>query len=209
LAVTITAQERPPQILLIHRDGLKPGIEATYRAIEEDAARICADLKCPHPHFALESLTGPKEVWWLNALDSETDKQRVIDAYKSNRPLSEALAAITKRREGLLTTDVEFFVGYRPDSSRSGTWKVAGVRFFAVTVTRKDPPKAGAAFQAPDGSWFVFRALKARDEVGAMAASVNPDTTIFAVRPYWGLPAKEWIDADPDFWKANPSVTAK
>lgn len=198
--------EAPPTILLIHRDGLRPGSEATYRAVEEDAARICADLNCPHPHFAIESVTGPNEVWWLNAFDSEVEKQRVIDAYKSNRPLTEALAGITKRREALLSTDVEFFADYRADLSRSNAWKVAGVRFFAVTVTRREPSKTGVAFQAPDGMCFVFRALEARTQAGAIAAPVDSDTTIFAVRPYWGLPAKEWIDADPVFWMANPKA---
>ena len=201
--------ESAPTILLIHRDGLKAGSEATYRAVEEDAARICADLNCPHPHFAIESLTGPKEVWWLNAFDSDAEKERVIEAYKSNRPLTEALAGITKRREGLLSTDVECFADYRADLSRSGAWKVAGVRLFAVTVTRREPSKTGAAFQAPDGTCFVFRALESRDQAGALAAPVDSNTTIFAVRPYWGLPAKEWIDADPVFWKANPKATRR
>jgi len=91
LAVPLMAQERPSQILQIYRDSLKGGSEATYKAIEEDAARICADLKCPHPHLAIESLTGPKEVWWLNAFASEAEKQRVVSDYANNRPLMAAL----------------------------------------------------------------------------------------------------------------------
>ena len=57
--------ERPPQMLQIVRESLNEGSEAAYRTIEEDAARICADLNCPNAHLAMESLTGPKEVWWL------------------------------------------------------------------------------------------------------------------------------------------------
>ncbi|HEX2342953.1 MAG TPA: hypothetical protein VHI98_20935, partial [Vicinamibacterales bacterium] len=102
LIVMLAAQDRPPQNLLIHRDVLKPGIEATYKAIEEDAARFCAQLKCPNVHLALESIREPKEVLWLTAYESDAEKQKIIDAYAANKPLTEALAGISKRREGLL-----------------------------------------------------------------------------------------------------------
>jgi MacB-like periplasmic core domain len=201
------ARERPPQIVLIHRDALNPGSETTYRAIEEDAARICADLKCPHPHFALESLTKPKEVWWINAFESEAQKQKAIADYKANGPLTSALEGITKRREGLLSMDEETFASYKADLSRGDAWRIAGVRFFEVTVTKGKPRAEGAVFEAPDGTRFIFRALSARDEAGAVAAAGSPEAAVFAVRPYWGFPAKEWIAADPEFWKPNPAVT--
>jgi hypothetical protein len=63
--VALATQERPPQILQIYRDSVKEGGEATFKAIEEVAARACAELEFPHPHLAIESLTGPKEVWYL------------------------------------------------------------------------------------------------------------------------------------------------
>ena len=61
-------------ILQIYREPLKPGSEDAYRAIEEDTARVCANLKCPHPHLAMESLTGPREVWWLETLTIRTSE---------------------------------------------------------------------------------------------------------------------------------------
>ena len=45
LGLPLMAQERPPQSLQIVRKSLKKGGDAAYKAIEEDAARICADLK--------------------------------------------------------------------------------------------------------------------------------------------------------------------
>lgn len=69
LTIPLMAQEHPPRILEIYREPLKASSEATYRAVEEDAARICAELKFPHSHLAIESLTGPKEVWWLNGFE--------------------------------------------------------------------------------------------------------------------------------------------
>lgn len=56
--------------------------------IEEDAARICANLHCPNSHLAMESLTGPKEVRWLTPYESESDRQRVANGYASNHALA-------------------------------------------------------------------------------------------------------------------------
>jgi len=119
LAVILVAPERPPVILQIYREPLKPGRDAVYRAIEEETARVCATLECPHPHLAIESLTGA------------------------------------------------------------------------------------------DGARAIFRQAATRDEESLLAEAGGPETTLFAVRPYWGMPATEWIAADPEFWKVNPLAGVK
>jgi len=203
------AQEQPPAILQIYRDTVKPGREADFKAVEEDAARICAELKFPHDHLAIESLSGPKEVWWLNAFESEDDKQRVADEYAKNPALVAALASIPRRKEGLTESPVNVYASYRADLSRGVPWKVAGGRFFVVTVTEGDPRAEGPVFEAPDGTRFAFRPVATHRQADAAAAAAGPGTRIFAVRPYWGMPAREWIAADPVFWKANPTARAR
>ena len=205
LTMSTAAQERPLSKLLIHRDVLKPGSEATYKTIEEDAARFCAELKCPNVHLALESMTAPTEVLWLTAFESGAEKQKIIDDYAANRPLTAALAGISKRREGLLTTDLDVFTDYRADLSRGDPWKPAGARFVVVTVTKRADRLEGSIFEAPDGTRFALRAFRTREAADA-AAAIGPEARVFAVRPYWGMPAKEWIAADPEFWKVNPVV---
>lgn len=206
LTVSSGAQERPPQNLLIHRDVLKSGVEMTYKAIEEDAARFCAELKCPNFHLALESLREPKEVLWLTAYESEAEKQMIIDAYAANKPLTEALAGISKRREGLLSSDVDHFTAHRADLSRGDPWNPAGARFAVVTMTKRGDRVDGSVYEASDGTRFVLRAFKKRELADAAAAAGGTEARVFAVRPYWGLPAKEWIAADPEFWKVSPAV---
>ena len=198
--------DRPPQILQIVRESLKQGGEAAFKAIEEDAARICADLNCPNSHLAMESLTGPKEVWWLTPYKSESDRQRVADGYASNRPLMAALQDIPRRKQGLVGTPIDILANYRGDLSGQASWKIGGTRFFVVTVTNGDLPVAGAVFEAPDGALFIFRPARSRHEADSLAAEASPGTTTipFEVRPYWGMPAKDWIAADPEFWKPNP-----
>jgi hypothetical protein len=110
LGVPLMAQERPPRSLQIVRESLKQGGEAAYKKIEQDAARICADLKCPNSHLATESLTGPKEVWWLTPYESESDRQRVANGYASNRTLMAALQDIPKRKRVLVGVPIDILV---------------------------------------------------------------------------------------------------
>jgi hypothetical protein len=128
-------------------------------------------------------MTEPREVLWLTAFESETEKQRIIDDYAANRPLTAALAGISKRREGLLRTDVDIFAAYRADLSRGDLWKPAGARFAVVTVMKHAPRSEGSAFEAPDGTRFVFRAFGTRETADAAAAAIGPDARVFAVRP--------------------------
>src|SRR5260370_33317394 len=87
----ILTQPHPRQILQIYRDRLKPGSHAAYGEIERDIARACAELEFPHPYLAIEPLTGPGEVWFLNRWESEAEQKRVADDYAKNAPLVEAI----------------------------------------------------------------------------------------------------------------------
>src|SRR5947208_2387020 len=144
-------------MLQIYRDSLNPGREGDFTAIEEDAARICADLKCPNAHLAMQSLSGPTEVWWLTPYESQADKERVADGYARNAALSAALAGISKRKHGVVGAPMDVLAAHNPDSSR-GSWKIAGARFFVVMLTEGDPHVDAVAFDAPDGTRFLFRA---------------------------------------------------
>jgi hypothetical protein len=204
LAIPIMAQEHPPKILEIYREPVKAGREAAYRAVEEDGARICADMKFPHSHLAIESLSGPKEVWWLNGFESAEDKEQAYSDYARNPALVAALERHAKRKKALTGTGADIFTNYEAVSSQAANWSLAGTRFFVVTVTRRNLAAVGSVFVAPDGTRFILRPVRTRQEADALAARAGPDTVIFAVRPYWGMPAREWIAADPEFWKSNP-----
>src|SRR5213592_2189110 len=88
LPLALLAQQAPPRFMYIHRDSLKRGVDSAYRVIEDEGAQICADLQCPNPYLAIESLNGPHEAWWLNAFASEADTTRVVNAYAANRLLT-------------------------------------------------------------------------------------------------------------------------
>ena len=107
-----------PHILQIVREPLKPGSEAAYDAIERDQARISKAFGCPHPYLGAESLTGPKEVWWFNAYESEDDRQQVYDAYAKNARLLEALQKNSAAKTTLTLPAIEVFARYRSARKR-------------------------------------------------------------------------------------------
>ena len=216
LAVQIAASPQPPQILQIYREPLKPGSEVAYQEIEEDAARISAELGCPHPYLGIESLTGPKEVWFFNGYASPDEWVQVVLAYANNDALLKALKKNGKRKSKLTGKHIETFAKYRPDLSRGAPWILGHGRFLVITVTKsKDSaPMDGTVFEAEKGTRYIVRGFRTREEAdaaagtqgspasGAQAGDVapGPESRVFAVRPFWSFPAKEWIDADPFFW---------
>jgi hypothetical protein len=191
------AQVQTSRVLNIHRDILLPGIEEKYRAIEEDGARICAEMPCPNPYIGIESLTGPKEAWWINGFESDAALKRVGQQYASNRPLTDALNRIAERKKGLIGDSVEVVATYRKDLSRGPRWDVGQGRFLVITVTRGKPAE-GTVFETADGTRYVIRAARTADEA---ESEVREGAQIFAVRQYWSMPSKAWIAADPEFWK--------
>jgi len=187
----LLAQQPPPRFLYIYRDSLKQGVDSSYSALEYGAAQICADLKCPNPYLGLESLSGPHEVWWVNAFVSEADTTRVVNAYAANRPLSEQLEAVAKRKSTLVGTPIKGFAVYRPKLSRGLAWSVAGARFMVVSVTRNRRPAKGSVWEMADSTLYVFRSVRTREEAEPQAGEQGG--RIFAVRPNWSMPAPEWL----------------
>jgi hypothetical protein len=199
-------KEPPTNILQIFRETLKPGCATAYKNVEDDTVRICAELKCPHPHIAIESLTGPAEVWWLNAFESNTEKQRVENAYAENRPLMSALEQNSRRKATMTEPPINIYADYRPHLSRGGPWTLRGARLVVVKITRGDLSTEGSVFEAADGLRYIFKPVTTRQQADAEVVKLGHEARLFAVRPYWGFPAQEWIDADPEFWKGNPNT---
>ena len=192
------AQVHTSQVLNISREFPAPASEEKYRKIEEEAARICAEMMCPNPYIGIESLTGPKEAWWINGFESDAALKRVAQQYANNRQLTDALNGIAERKRGLVADSMEAVATYRKELSHGPRWEVGQGRFLIITVTRGRPATDGTVFETADGTRFVIRAARTADEAESKA---REGAQIFAVRQYWSMPAKAWIAADPEFWK--------
>jgi hypothetical protein len=63
---------------------------------------------------------------------------------------------------------------------------------------------AGTVFEAPDGTRVVVEPAQTRREADVAQARAGQESNVFAVRPSWSFPAREWIAADSSFWQPNP-----
>jgi len=217
-------QAHPPQILEVAREYLKPGAVPAVHKIEVDAAQICIRLKFPHRYLVLESLTGPKEFWYLNAFDSQAELDEVSREYEGNKALKSALAENLKRKAPYLAAEsTNVFLNYRPGLSgelsgelSGGTPWVMGHGRFLVTAWTKGSAgdiqaksasrfagTGGTVFEGPDGNRLVIRAVRTRAEAESMAAAAGVGAHVFAVHPELGWPDEEWVTADPEFWRVR------
>jgi hypothetical protein len=211
LGMQLATQVDPPPILLIHRELLKPENETAYRQIEEDTARLMRaaspltgerQFQFPNAYLAAESVTGPKEVWFLTGWESMADYAHVAAEYeKASASLVSALQANSKKKALLTLEAISVFANYRSDRSRGTPWNLGRGRFLVITITQRSGPFEGSVFETADHTYFVVTAAQTREEANSKAAAAGSEANVFAVRPYWTRPAREWVLADPAFWQ--------
>jgi hypothetical protein len=198
-------QEDTPRFLLIVRERVRPGSEDAYNANEVQIAAACARLQCPHPYLALAPVAGPREVWWLNAFASPEERDALDAAYARNEPLMAALKPLGKRKEEFREQLTSTMTEYRGDVS-GGVLRIAGARFLIVGTSREQRQPHGAVFESSGGERFVIAPANSHAAAEHVAARLGPGAIILAVQSQWSFPAGDWIEADPDFWNANPAT---
>jgi hypothetical protein len=189
-----------PPVLLVHQEAPTSGNEAAYNAIETDTARICRELGCPHPYLAIEALSGPAAVWFINRFDSAAHHQRVVEAYAANDALIVELRQNSARKALLVGPTSSVTAIHRADLDRGTPWRPGIGAFLAITVTRRAQLPAGTVFEAPDGARFVIVSASSRVDAERAANAAGADTRVFAVRPSWSFPDSSWTAADPSLW---------
>jgi hypothetical protein len=198
-----TAQAQPPHILEVAREYLKPDAAPAVHRIEVDAAQICIRLKFPHRYLVLESLTGPKEFWYLNGFASQADLDEVAGEYAGHEALIAALAENLKRKAPYLATkSTDVLLRYRPELSEGTPWLMGYGRFLITAWAKGAAGMAGTVFEAPDGNRLVIRAARTLAEARSIAAA-DVGAHVFAIRPELGWPDDEWVRVDPQFWSVR------
>lgn len=198
-----TVHAEPPRILYIYREFWKPGTQAALNRIETKGARMCVDLKCPHPYLGIESLTGSKEVWYLNGFTSTEEQKRVTEEY-NKKGLFAAMNQFTQKRAPFQSEPgKDGFSNYHPELSHGVPWSMGQGRFLVIVVTKGNPQSDGTVFETEEGVRFIVTPAQTRAEANAKLSSAGPGAKIFAVRPHFSMPAPEWVAADPLFWSSS------
>ena len=174
------AQARPPQILEISRDYLKPDAVAANRKLERRAEDLCRTLGFTHPYLTIESVSGPAEMWYLNGFDSEAEVEKLRLEFQQNTKLLAALDDITRQKVRLKrSASTDEFVNYRSDLSRGDPWIIGQGQFFVIVSFDGDPPMNGTVFEMKGGSRVLVRMTHTSSEARDLAASAGSTARVF------------------------------
>jgi hypothetical protein len=226
----LAAQDPPAPLAWFYREQIKPGKVAAYVRIEEGAARTCARLNCPNPYFAITSLTGPDEVWWINGFDSPETMEKVWHDYGANQEIAQALNAVAESKGDLAFPGTNLMARFHPELSFYTT--PIAPHLISITILRVRPAHVAAfrdarvrvknameragrpqwvyqvASGATETTFIIMTPARSMKEILNTPPLDDPndiivtsETRLYSVSPSMSMPAQSWIDADPDFWK--------
>lgn len=160
-----------PKFLHIFREQVKPGRGAEHAAWEAGWPAAYEKAKGAYNYIALESITGPPEVWYVSPLASQA-------AYGEMMAADEKDAALSAELERLAKGDAEFLTGQSPiqavampDLSYGAFPPVGKMRYYEITTFRVKPGhqaawiaatnayKTATARSAPGASWRTYEVV--------------------------------------------------
>lgn len=194
----ITARRwEAPQILRIDRYTLQPGTEAAVRNLHKQMAKAMVRWNYPQPCLAVESLTGPKEIWCMTGFQSHADQRRVAEAMERNDVLRTALERVQSQIQVLTGSPVHEIATFREDQGLP--WRMGYGHFLTVTTAALEGSIYGTAAGGRYGIWSTRTHREAN-----LRAATAVDARVFTVRAAWGMPAWHWVMRDQEFWMSNP-----
>jgi hypothetical protein len=171
---TALAQSLPttqPKFLHIYREQVKAGRSADHSRWEAGWPAAFEKAKFPDNYIALESVTGPTEVWYLSPYASQA-------AYGESMARQNADAALSAETERLARGDAEFVSEMnaiqavaRPELSHGKFPDLAMMRFWEIETFRVKPGHdeefaaavkayaAAAGRSAPNASWRTYQVV--------------------------------------------------
>lgn len=124
----------PPNVLVIHREYLKPGKGGMLHDRSESAfVRAFAEAKSPYHYFALDSLSGPSRSLFLFSYKSFADWEKETAAIRSDPALGAKIDQATLNDGDLLSGYDAGAMVLRPDLSLN-KGSIDGARYFEITA---------------------------------------------------------------------------
>ena len=170
---------KPPKVLVVMREFLKPGKSGSLHEKSESAfVQAMTAAKWPTHYFAADSLSGRSRSLFFVGYDSFAAWEKDNLATQANSTLAAALdsAAIA---DGDLLTEYDTNVAvYRDDLSFGAGVNIAQMRYFEITrfVVRPGHEKewealvkeyiSGYSKAVPDAHWAIFESVYGQDNGG-------------------------------------------
>jgi hypothetical protein len=127
-------EDGPPNVLVIHREYLKPGKGGALHERSESAfVHAFADAKTNYPYFALDSLSGPSRSLFLFGYSSFAEWEKETSAIGTNKALAEKVDQASLTDGDLLTGYDVGAMMLRPDLSLN-KGSIEGTRYFEITT---------------------------------------------------------------------------
>jgi hypothetical protein len=129
-----TPDDGPPNVLVIHREYLKPGKGGQLHERSESAfVHAFTAAKSPYHYFALDSLSGPSRSLFLFSYNSFADWEKETAAIRSNPDLGAKVDQASLMDGDLLSGYDAGAMTLRPDLSLN-KGSIDGARYFEITA---------------------------------------------------------------------------
>ena len=126
----------PPPVIQITREGIKQGKAAAHEKTEMEIARAFRKAKYPGHYLGLEAMSGPGDVWFVDAYPSFAAADEYREA-QDKEPLRSEYDAADSRDGALRDSARTMWAVYRPDVSyRAEKLNIAKTRVISIGTYR-------------------------------------------------------------------------
>ena len=170
-AATALAQGVPtmqPKFVHIFREQVKPGRAAEHARWEAGWPAAFEKAKSPYNYIALQSITGPPEVWYVSPLASQAAYGEMVAAEEKDPVLAAELDRLAKGDGEFLAEQSALQAVAMPELSHGSFPAIGKMRYYEITTFRVRPGhqsawmaatkayKAATARSAPGASWRTY-----------------------------------------------------
>lgn len=168
------------------------------------------------PYLAMDSMTGPPEVWFVSPFDSFAALEKDNKDFEKNAALKAETEKLSEKDGEFISGGRSFVAIYRPDLSRNPNVDIATMRYFRI------------ATGVP--AYMVWTPMKSLDELDAIGANARAlagtegeegqkalakltsdgiasiESQIYAFNPKMSYPPKDFATRGGDFWTPKPAA---
>ena len=170
-AATALAQGVPttqPKFVHIFREQVKPGRAAEHARWEAGWPAAFEKAKSPYNYIALQSITGPPEVWYVSPLASQAAYGEMVGAEEKDPVLGAELERLGKGDGEFLAEQSALQAVAMPELSHGSFPDVGKMRYYEISTFRIRPGhqdawmaatgayKAVMARSAPNAGWRTY-----------------------------------------------------
>ena len=132
--VALSSQSPAPSgILTVFRESVKVGKGAAHDAHEDSWARAVTAAKGAEPFVAMSSLTGPNEIWYMQAFPTWDAYQKSTESNRANAPQALVDQKYRPMEAEYLSDSRLMTLRLRPELSYGGPPDLANMKYVSVT----------------------------------------------------------------------------